>query len=1006
MEVIKENNIWNIKKYKEIEKFRIYETATIKNIELLENFSRLYKIFQKEIMSNKSNKIEIKNKDLSYIKGINSIITKTSIRNDSDEIKAFITEINEKFEGMEFHIPNMKDLLFLDEKKILSKGYWWYKGKNKFDYSRSSSGAGAFKAIGIFKLDEYIKESRKEKVVMADVLILFKIFLELDFVIEKIYKKEEKSEFENLIKQYKKYSQYLSSIYYDNKDNKVVIVWNKQKLIEEFERFQNEDLKKIEIEIPYSSNELDIEREIISLNKKLYYFKNGDIEELIIGNDNSIESKYYSYDESTEERKYTNGILQGDAILKKDGKELKTFYNDGEKELAPKLKYYLSIDKERMNIDDYPENILLDPNIGHWDLEEEDIAELEEVLGKKVYKRKIHKDINKGRIVGIDFGTKSTVVVYQNDNGNVLPMRIGGRLLNKEAETKDYENPTVIEFRDIVNFFNDYNEKIGRPYTKWQDITVSHTAFSNLFNGNSENFDSIITEIKQWTANKNNEIVIIDKKGKEILLPTYLELRENSEDYLDPIEIYAYYIGSYINTMRNGIFLKYSLSFPVTYEKAVREKILSSFRKGIQKSLPIEIQEDENLMKEFKVKHGANEPAAFAVCALSRLKIEPKAEEEKVYYGVFDFGGGTTDFDFGVWKFASEEDQEAGYDYELEHFGAGGERYLGGENIIRDLAYKVFTENNDKLRKVNIQYTRPEDYDELIGEETLVSKTREARLNTRILAELLRSIWEDEEQNKRERIDVIKCTLYDAHSNSNSKLELKVNEDELKNIIKEKIERGIKNFFIKMEDSFKDEDVKEINIFLAGNSCKHPYVEEIFKRYEEEKKDKIKLNIYNTKVFEEIEEKSNTNPNAKTGVAYGLIYSRDSGNIKVVNRDEKENIGNEINFKFYVGNNKRGKFNCILSPASVYKKFESFGILKSDVFEFYYTTSAEATTNEMSISVAKIKRINLKDEYKLEDRYRIYLKIIGADTLEYNIVEKEEDIEIKKFIEEGTIVLS
>ena len=255
-------------------------------------------------------------------------------------------------------------------------------------------------------------------------------------------------------------------------------------------------------------------------------------------------------------------------------------------------------------------------------------------------------------------------------------------------------------------------------------------------------------------------------------------------------------------------------------------------------------------------------------------------------------------------------------------------------------------------------------------------------MNTRILAELLRSIWEDEEQNKRERIDVIKCTLYDAHSNSNSKLELKVNEDELKNIIKEKIERGIKNFFIKMEDSFKDEDVKEINIFLAGNSCKHPYVEEIFKRYEEEKKDKIKLNIYNTKVFEEIEEKSNTNPN------------------------EKENIGNEINFKFYVGNNKRGKFNCILSPNSVYEKFEFFGIVKSDVFEFYYTTSPEANTNEMSISVAKIKRINLKDEYKFEDRYRIYLKIIGADTLEYNIVEKEEDIEIKKFIEEGTIVLS
>ena len=1005
MEVIKENNIWNIKKYKEIEKFRIYETATIKNIELLENFSRLYKIFQKEIMSNKSNKIEIKNKDLSYIKGINSIITKTSIRNDSDEIKAFITEINEKFEGMEFHIPNMKDLLFLDEKKILSKGYWWYKGKNKFDYSRSSSGAGAFKAIGIFKLDEYIKESRKEKVVMADVLILFKIFLELDFVIEKIYKKEEKSEFENLIKQYKKYSQYLSSIYYDNKDNKVVIVWNKQKLIEEFERFQNEDLKKIEIEIPYSSNELDIEREIISLNKKLYYFKNGDIEELIIGNDNSIESKYYSYDESTEERKYTNGILQGDAILKKDGKELKTFYNDGEKELAPKLKYYLSIDKERMNIDDYPENILLDPNIGHWDLEEEDIAELEEVLGKKVYKRKIHKDINKGRIVGIDFGTKSTVVVYQNDNGNVLPMRIGGRLLNKEAETKDYENPTVIEFRDIVNFFNDYNEKIGRPYTKWQDITVSHTAFSNLFNGNSENFDSIITEIKQWTASKNDEIVIVDRKGKEIFLPPYLELKENSEDYLDPIEIYAYYIGSYINTMRNGIYLEYYLSFPVTYEKIIREKILKSFEKGIKKSLPIQIQEDEKLMKKFKVRHGSSEPAAYATCVLKKLKIEPKDENDKIYYGVFDFGGGTTDFDFGIWKFADDEDM---YDYELEHFGAGGDIHLGGENILKELAYYVFSVNKDELRKNEIQYTRPNWYPELSGEETLVENTREAKLNTRILSEKLREIWENSLVETKKTLEPI---LYDSNG-KNKKIELKFIEDDLKNIIKDRIEKGIKSFFIKLEEIFKDEDIKEIDIFLAGNSCKHPSVNEIFKKYQNDMKERVTLNIFDLESIEKIDENDSIKKiTGKTGVAYGLIYSRKGGGIKVTNRDEKGNIGNEINFKYYVGKSKRDKFIPLITPGSKYEEYKFYGIVTSDTFEIYYTTSPEAQTEKMEIGKEdpKIKRISLNEDYTNDEdnKYRIYIKANANQptVIHYGIVKKEEDVEVKEFLEENDIIL-
>lgn len=33
----------------------------------------------------------------------------------------------------------------------------------------------------------------------------------------------------------------------------------------------------------------------------------------------------------------------------------------------------------------------------------------------------------------------------------------------------------------------------------------------------------------------------MDRKEKEILLPPYLELNEKSKDYLDPVELYAYY---------------------------------------------------------------------------------------------------------------------------------------------------------------------------------------------------------------------------------------------------------------------------------------------------------------------------------------------------------------------------------------------------------------------------------------------------------------------------------
>ena len=736
--------------------------------------------------------------------------------------------------------------------------------------------------------------------------------------------------------------------------------------------------------------------------KSIYTYKNGDIEEREYRN-GILEGKstYTSTDGSTEIREYRNGILQGEVVYQKDGHKRKYLYTDGRKEEMPKLKYYLSIDKERINIDDYRENRLLDPNVGHWDLKEEDKEELKELLGKDVYSRDPKLDINQGGIVGIDFGTKSTVVVYQKDRNNILPMRISGEELNKEARDTDYENPTVIEFRDLVKFKKDYDEEIGRPNTKWEDVTISHTAFRHLMDGTSEQFDSIISDIKQWTVNKNAKIEVIDKKGNKISLPPYLDLDENDENYIDPVEIYAYYIGSYINTMRNGIYLEYYLSFPVTYEKVVREKILKSFEKGIKKSLPIQIQEDEKLMKKFRVKHGSNEPAAYAVCALKKLKIEPK-ENEKIYYGVFDFGGGTTDFDFGIWKNSEDEDM---FDYELEHFGAGGDIHLGGENILKELAYRVFSDNTSELRKRKIQYVRPEWCPELSGEEILVEYTREAKLNTRKLGEeKLRDIWEEKET---ERIDNVLVNLFNADGSLETGIDLKINEEELKNLIKDKIEKGIKNFFIKLEDAFKGEDVKKVHIFLAGNSCRHSFVNEIFEKYVAEMKDKIELIIYDLKAIKEIDKENDSKITGKTGVAYGLIYSRKGGRIKVTNRDEKENVANEINFKFYLGNSKKDKFNPIITPNSNYGKYEFLGILTSDIFEIYYTSSPEAQTGTMEIGKddPKIKRISLNEEYDEDERYRIYIKTITPDKISYAIVKKEEDIETKEILEEGEVFL-
>ncbi|GAA7706945.1 hypothetical protein HpMMM85_14570 [Helicobacter pylori] len=52
---------------------------------------------------------------------------------------------------------------------------------------------------------------------------------------------------------------------------------------------------------------------------------------------------------------------------------------------------------------------------------------------------------------------------------------------------------------------------------------------------------------------------------------------------------------------------------------------------------------------------------------------------------MFDFGGGTTDFDFGKW----EKSASPKFFYKMMHFSSGGDKYLGGENLLELLAWEV-----------------------------------------------------------------------------------------------------------------------------------------------------------------------------------------------------------------------------------------------------------------------------------------------------------------------------
>lgn len=496
--------------------------------------------------------------------------------------------------------------------------------------------------------------------------------------------------------------------------------------------------------------------------------------------------------------------------------------------------YYIELlckcDTERANIQEYGVEILSDINKGHWEIFEAYQTSMEsgDILmpvpkGKVLVARDPLADVNYKASCAIDFGTKSTVVVYHT--GESVLLRIGATDLWSKARLDDYENPTVINLLNYKKFMNDYNSKNGRPPTCWGDMTVSHQAANAIFTKNVDKdiYYSVFSDLKQWANSVSRRQLLNDRTGQKVELKPYNQLKKKD---FDPIEIYAYYLGLNINNMHNGICVKYYLSFPVNYSLDVRNRILQSFTRGIKKSLPEGVLNDAYAMKRFKVKSGASEPAAYALSALNAYNVEPTEYETSAIntYAVFDFGGGTTDFDFGI-EYIPEDKS---FDYEVKQFGNGGDPLLGGENILNILAYEVYKANIEEMRKYKITIVRPnEKCSRFSGSEMLVKEPDEgdqaAYLNLKLLANLLRPIWEEQDSFESSYDSGnITCDLYSAHEERKS-TSIKVDVKALQSVITKHIQDGVDNFmktYLRTQEKNKSEWTWPLHILLAGNSSK------------------------------------------------------------------------------------------------------------------------------------------------------------------------------------------
>lgn len=673
----------------------------------------------------------------------------------------------------------------------------------------------------------------------------------------------------------------------------------------------------------------------------------------------------------------------------------------------------LQCDFIRANISPYDEKRLTDINLGHWELVEETLPGWKEEKlpeGKAWVARPPQLDI-RGGVCAIDFGTKSTVVACRDENQDERLRRVGKGDFNAAPRETDYENPTTVELRNYDRFREAYEERQGRPFTRWSDVTVSHQAADAIFNAEYTGaYYSVFNELKQWANDPARRMFLTDQEGKVIELKPYNEIGEGD---FDPIEIYAYYLGLYINNMTNGIYLDYIMSFPVNYSVAVREKIRSSFERGIRKSLPPAILNDQEKMKHFRIQPGCSEPAAYAITALREFHLEPQSENDRVAYGVFDFGGGTTDFDFGIASIPARH-----YNMQIEQFGYGGDPYLGGENILMLMAYEVFRKNAAAMRKQKIHMVLPEGVRRFTGSEVLVedrsNASQSAYLNTRELQRFLRPIWEKTACYENLGNDEQSISLYPSGSSKKEEVKIQIRIPDLDQLIHDRVEKGVQSFFIKLTEAFRNVDYHgKINIFLAGNSCKSTVVQELFRQTIDEKEQAMEKTMGAKGQFtlylplemqNQTESKGKdqeTQPEkewdrvrtGKTGVAFGLLRCRKGArDVKVINKNDEmvqgaDKAKKEVKFPYYLGEIGRdGLFHVTVGPDIGYGSWVEYIDASEDEFELCYTKDARAQTGKLPDSeVPRVSCYLDEDEVTDDEDVNVFIRKKDVETLQYAV---------------------
>lgn len=621
----------------------------------------------------------------------------------------------------------------------------------------------------------------------------------------------------------------------------------------------------------------------------------------------------------------------------------------------------------------------------------------------------------KDGIVSIDFGTSSTCAAIKSEGKKRL-LTLSGINKIRESEDNAYENPTnlmIYNWREVFRQWDRTNKNCPFFVTKSEDVDVLQADYDSGYTVQDEyklvdeidgrrRMQAILMQLKMipYLIADNIETKFIpydDEKRSPIIVVDNVE----SEDglHFDPIAFYGYLLGRAINEPQNGeLYRKYQITYPSKFNAEIREKIRASLEYGIKRALPLGIRDakDSKGKPIVSVTMDFSEPEACVGAVIGKqLKLDGKKAK---LFAVYDLGGGTMDFAFGILREADVEESEEAEET-LQFLGIDGDEKIGGEKLIHQLAYNIYINNKDKVRNNNIKFVIPKGELEPDGFEGLLSDGDEiANTNLNIIKEkLARPLFKytDEvddlykifEGNVSGDDKITSASTYSLklRNGKNEEVEVDLKVTDIDEFLSNKIENTINAFRISMNDIFKRniEELKkhgisefnqdDVEIFLGGHASKQHFVTEKLKEYFP--KNRIQR-IGEGQNDENLS--SQYAVNEKTAVAFGQLRLGEL-ELKVMRTGNNES---RPPFMFNVGYiDNTDEFKCVISKNENDTAWKMANRVNktNEMINLYYTTSPNCERNSL-----KPLEYNVS-EFMEDKKLTLYIRIADERSIEFRL---------------------